>query len=622
MTGRRKVAEHDCADSSGQAGEGVSSETVFSARNESEPVLAPRERALLLLLGWTFLCLAQPGILPSWLQGWVGAASLCPWALAVSRPGPRARLIEWLFASIGLVAWFAWMRYLLPWLLLPMGVVPALWIVLGGTLLRGTRGRLNLALAVPAAWLVGEILRWTLPAPISFGWWRLGLLAHDMPYLNGSARVWGTFGLSWVLAAMGGYLAALVIRKGKVSTATHLFGLGPFALGCLLAQVVPAPVTIDGPRVLLVTPGLQQHLKAFSRDSLAELYVDPVNLTFEAVSANDGAPIDLVVWGETMLPSKVLAEGVLEAAESGVGRPDWIGPDWEPQELTQFAEITRCLVEGILFGLPQRVSPSLLPALQSRGALFMEEAVLGRPILPHGASFLTGLEEVVVHKGELRRLNGSALWLPDATRMKSGAKTQLVPAAEDPSLFVHLPFLLDALRSAGGYVPDFVAGEEQGVVSFPSAGERERENHASVIICYDNVFDAPFAEPTRRGPLDLHLVLSNEAWYEKSVEMDHMVAFSRLAAISTGRSIARATNSGVTLVLDPDGRTTDVLAPDGEAKMARGTLLATVPVPLDPGQGPTPWASSQHVQTPLLGLLSLILLLWARRGGNRKESSG
>ena len=30
----------------------------------------------------------------------------------------------------------------------------------------------------------------------------------------------------------------------------------------------------------------------------------------------------------------------------------------------------------------------------------MEEAVLGRPILPHGASFLTGLEEVVVHQGE------------------------------------------------------------------------------------------------------------------------------------------------------------------------------------------------------------------------------
>ncbi|MEO2146003.1 MAG: hypothetical protein ABGY32_08910, partial [bacterium] len=122
--------------------------------------------------------------------------------------------------------------------------------------------------------------------------------------------------------------------------------------------------------------------------------------------------------------------------------------------------------------------------------------------------------------------------------------------------------------------------------------------------------------------LDLHLVLSNEAWYEKSVEMDHMVAFSRLAAISTGRSIARATNSGVTLVLNPEGRTTAILAPDGEAKMARGTLLATIPVPLDPAQGPTPWARSQHFQTPLLGLLSLILLLWARRGGNRAESRG
>ena len=593
----------------------------------------PRNRALLLLLGWTLLCLAQPGVLPAWMQGWVGAASLCPWALAVSRPGPWARRIEWLFASLGLIVWFAWMRYLLSWLLIPMGIVPALWIVLGGTLLRRTRGRLNLALAVPAAWLLGEILRWTLPAPISFGWWRLGLLTHDMSYLNGSGRVWGTFGLSWVLAALGGYLAALVIQRGRVSRATHAWGLGPFILGCFLGQIVPAPTTIDGPRVLLVTPGLEQRLKAFGRDQLAELYVDPVNMTHAAVRANQasgGPPIDLVVWGETMLPSKVASAAVLESVEAGIRRPDWIGGTWQTSDLTQFNEITRCLVEGILFGLPQRVSPSFLPALQSRGAEFMEEATLGRPILPHGASFLTGIEEVIVRDGELRRLNGSALWLPDASRVPSGAKTQLVPAAEDPSLFVALPFLLDALREVGGYVPDFVPAEQQGVVSFPNAprsgegsGEGSgdggadsaggRQNRASVIICYDNIFDSPFASPTRRGPLDMHVVLSNEAWYEKSVEMDHMVALSRLAAISSGRAIVRATNSGVTVVLDPRGATVDILAPLGEAKMARGTLLATVPVPQDPDQGPTIWAQSEHLQTPLLGLLSLLLLLWAGR---------
>lgn len=592
----------------------------FSARNASGTPLNPVHRALLLLLGWTLLCLAQPGILPGEMQGWLGALSLCPWALAVSRPGPRARLIEWFFASAGLVAWFFWMRYLLSWLLIPMGIVPALWILLGGVLLRRTRGRLNLALAVPAAWVFGEVLRWSLPAPLSFGWWRLGALTHQMPYLNGSARIWGTFGLSWVLAALGGYCAALILQRGRVSLGTHAFGLGPFLLGCLLGQMVPAPQTVDGPRVLLVTPGLEQRLKAFSRDALAELYVDPVNLTHAAVQANQGPPIDLVVWGETMLPAKVVGESVLEAVRNGAKGPAWIGDHWSLAELEQYASLTRCLVEGILFGLPDRVSPSFLPAIQSRGAEFMEKAAYGRPILPHGASFLTGVEEVVIHEGTVRRRNGAALWLPDASMGGGGAKTQLVPAAEDPSLFVAFPFLLDALRSVGGYVPDFVPGDEQAVVTFPTASGRE--TRASVVICYDNIFDVPFAEPTRRGPLDLHVVLSNEAWYEKSVEMDHMLAFSRLAAISTGRSIARATNSGVTLVLDPQGRTVALLAPDGEAKMARGTLLATVPVPLDPFLGPTPWARTQHIQTPLWGILSLILLLWGRWRSNRDQPVG
>jgi apolipoprotein N-acyltransferase len=123
--------------------------------------------------------------------------------------------------------------------------------------------------------------------------------------------------------------------------------------------------------------------------------------------------------------------------------------------------------------------------------------------------------------------------------------------------------------------------------------------------------------------VDFHLVASNEAWYRKSCEMEQMVAFSRLIALSTGRSVVRATNSGISMVLGPDGRELGrVRAPDGSYRMVKGWGAWTVPVPAPGAPAATPYARSFRVQRAAWILLAVgaAMLPVARR--NRKPSAG
>jgi apolipoprotein N-acyltransferase len=97
-------------------------------------------------------------------------------------------------------------------------------------------------------------------------------------------------------------------------------------------------------------------------------------------------------------------------------------------------------------------------------------------------------------------------------------------------------------------------------------------------------------------------VCSNEAWYEKSFEYDQMVAFSRLLALATGRSIVRATNAGVSIVLDPAGREVARLtSPGGDDRMVAGALAAVVPVPAE---------GTEHVRTPFVRFERAWLGVW------------
>ena len=79
----------------------------------------------------------------------------------------------------------------------------------------------------------------------------------------------------------------------------------------------------------------------------------------------------------------------------------------------------------------------------------------------------------------------------------------------------------------------------------------------------------------RRGRPHLLVTLANDAWFGDSQEPWIHLALARLRAVAHRRFMVRATNSGVSAIIDPAGRIvarTDVLT--------QATLRATV-TPLD-----------------------------------------
>ncbi len=570
--------------------------------------LSPQRRFFWALLAWLALAASQPGVGRPQGFGHTAFVCLAPWALFCCRPGRRAFLAEWLAAAVGLLGLMVWMRHLFPWLVPLLALIPALYHAASGFALRRLARRYPLALAAPAAWMLGELLRWYMPPPLSFGWWRLGTFLHDTEWITGSTRVFGVWGLSWICAAFAGWLADLWRLRGLPFGApppfptawVHLLGLGPLGLGIALTALVPAPPTRPGPRVLLVQPGIEQELKRSGERPL-EVWAGMVEATAEGLAKASG-PVDLVCWGETMFPFTAVAPGVREALAAGKNLPPYAGYRLTLAQLDVAQGYLRTLIGAALFGHREGLTPeqqALLESSRLPDGVRAPGGLLGR------TAFITGAPELVTHGEELRHRNAALLWA-QGRLLGSAGKVHLVPAAEDPGIWVELPWIPGIMARVGGFVPDFVAARTVEVLEVPRS-EGGDPWRVGASICYDQVFDDPYA--ARAGDVDFHLVLSNEAWYRDSLEMDHMVAFARLDAISTGRAVVRATNSGVSCVLDPEGKLLGVIEDGtGRRKMVAGELCVQVPVPVR--RTATPWARSYRWQPLLWALLSLGLA-WA-----------
>ncbi|MEZ6016840.1 MAG: nitrilase-related carbon-nitrogen hydrolase [Planctomycetota bacterium] len=589
------------------------------------------------------LNLAQPGVMRPEGFGHLAFFALGPWALAASRPGRRAFLAEWLAHAVGLLGWFLWMRHLLPWLLVPMALIPALYMAAGGALLRRLARRSPLALAAPVAWGAAELVRWHLPAPFSFGWLRTGELLHDTLWLSGSARVWGSHGLTYVLGALGGLAADLALarrsarpgpdRQGQgqgqgqsqsqgqgggqgLSGATLALGAGPLALGVLLALFVPAPATSGSVGVVIAQPGIEQSLKGgrgdYVRDEFTPLVEEALAGIAEA-TAGGAPPPELLLCGETILSGWLVPQEVLAAYDAGVRPPAWSSrADLARLDLEVRDARARVLVAAF-FGDARVLRPLRSMVAQVFGGLRAEwarDVLAGRRLLPEGTALLGGVEAWDVVEGELRRRNALALWDAAGDLAGIASKVQLVPAAESLEPVKHLPFVISAVQRVVGSVPDFVGAPTTQVLELRRAAGAPLRIGAT--ICYDNAFDKPYTEPLRRGPVDLFVIASNEAWYLDSCEMDHLLALARMRALCTGRPVVRATNSGISAVIGGDGRDLAVLEVDGRRKMVRGHLAARVPLPADPAAR-TPFVATERWQLAGWFALALLLAFRARR---------
>jgi len=506
---------------------------------------------------WALIFLASPGVVDPDGSALVSSVALVPWALACSRPGRRAFLAEWLAAALGFAALMGWAKYVWAPGLLWIGIGQGFYAALAGVLLRRLAPKLPLVLAVPLAWTCAETWRYVIPQPLGLGWWRLGHALHAWPELAGSARVWGVMGCSAVLATAAGALAqALRTRRARCL----LWALAPLGVAALLAALVPPPRTTPGPRLLLVQPGFPQERKSGRRYDPRQNFLDLCELTTEGLAAGAARgeePPDLVCWGETMLGLTIFQPELREALEQGLSVEAWRGP-WTVAALDELERAEDYWIREILLGAA--------PGGASQPA-----------VLPSGTSFLAGHVQLALVDHGLRRRNAVSLWDAEGLRGLTVGKVELVPGAETLYGLEDFSPLRDFVNSLASYIPDMVPFERTGSLEL-RRGEQERWR-LGASVCFDNAFVHPYTGPLASGELDFHLVVSNEAWYLRSWELDQMVAFSRMAAIASGRALVRATNSGVSLLVGPDGRDLARLLSEGQDRMVSGTLSVQVPVP-------------------------------------------
>src|SRR5207253_9545434 len=100
-------------------------------------------------------------------------------------------------------------------------------------------------------------------------------------------------------------------------------------------------------------------------------------------------------------------------------------------------------------------------------------------------------------------------------------------------------------------VADFVPGTR--VVIFPVDG-----HHVGGFICYESALPS-FVRQFAQSGADVLVNLSNDGYFGHSAAHNQHLAIVRMRAAENRRWIIRATNDGITAVIDPRGRVTQRL---------------------------------------------------------------
>jgi len=131
----------------------------------------------------------------------------------------------------------------------------------------------------------------------------------------------------------------------------------------------------------------------------------------------------------------------------------------------------------------------------------------------------------------------------------------------------------------------------------------------SVNICYEDAFGEEIIRALPQAALLVNA--SNFAWFGDSLAPHQHLQIARLRALETGRVMLRATNTGMTAIVDHHGRVTAALAPFTE-----GSLSGSV----QGRSGATPYVRWGNAPVVALALLVCGLLALRRRGGTSRSA--
>ncbi|MEO7243472.1 MAG: apolipoprotein N-acyltransferase [Variovorax sp.] len=480
-----------------------------------------------------------------WLQG-ISLAALV-WLLGSVRGGGESRptlqgfWIGWAFAMAWLAATWWWLYISLHTyggLAAPLTVIAILLLAAGLGLYYAVAAAAFVALP-PSGWAWRALLFaavWTLAELARNSWftgfpWGAGGYAHVDGPLAMFAESVGVYGIG-AIAAVAAVAAAQCTRLRYRRRGTWLAPLG-LAL-CLGAAAGGTYCTVHGCD-FQDTRGTRD-----TRDT-------------QAIEGNQGmrgaqgtqATTQSVSAGRLRV---ALLQGNIPQNEKFVpGGGVATALDWYSRQLLTSTAALVVTPETALPLLPQNLPPGLLDTIAARYSSDSQAAIVG---LPLGG-------------GAARDYSNSVLgFRPGLAAPYRYDKHHLVPFGEFvPGMFrwftdlMHIP--LGDFRRGGLAQP-----------SFEWRGQRIAPN-----ICYEDLFGEEIGANFRDAATAPTILLnvSNIAWFGDSVAIDQHLAISRMRALEFKRPMARATNTGETVVIDHHGRVTAALP-----RLERGVLVADV----------------------------------------------
>ena len=576
-------------------------------------------------LAWPFAPLPAVGVQTGDPIGWLQMASLALLVVALmqSRRTGQAFGLGWLFATVWLAGTFWWLFVsmhiyggLAAWmavlavlalaaaLALPYGAATA-WFRGGAPASRLAQGGLFAAL-----WTLAELVRghWFTGFPWGAGGYaQVDLMAAWAPWI-------GVYGMGF-LAALLAFALAAVIHK---SVAALIHALGPHRgrraahrrrqpgdAGSMAGAFGPlrAAVAVLGLAGLLWTlgPGAARFQ----------------TLGLQATSATG----PLRVW---LLQGNIAQD---EKFEPGTGMAQAL--DWYPEQMAQALKRAAEGGEGApqLVVAPETAVPLLpqqlnadfwgpmMQALSRQDERSGLAVMMGLPLGSFSSGYTNsawGITPSAASRATQGLLQAS---LPAAWEAGGGTqegiyrydKHHLVPFGEFiPPLF---RWFTDLMNIPLG---DFNRGAlPQAPWSW--AGQRIAPN-----ICYEDLFGEELAASFRdadNAPTVL-VNLSNIGWFGDTVAIDQHLHISRLRAMELGRPMLRATNTGATAAIDPEGRVVALLP-----RLTRDRL--EVGVQGRSGLTPFAWWASRWGQGPVWAfclVLASAVLLWRLRARRRRAA--
>jgi apolipoprotein N-acyltransferase len=420
------------------------------------------------------------------------------------------------------------------------------------------------------------------------------------------------FGVSWIVSSFQFSNIALPLALVLTAGFVAFLSLYPALVGLAVARVgdavaLPLRVLAVYPAAWLLGEWLRGWLlTGFTWLQLGYTQVDGPLAGWLPLAGVYGAGLAVAVTAGALSwcalhpgrrPVMVLAAVLgVAATVAALGARDWTRPAGVP--------LTVALVQGNVpqdqKWLPEMRRPTLerytalsAPHLGADLLVWPETALPGRRLLMR--EFIDGLDRVAADAGSavlfgVPEYAGSPLRAFNSVLLVGSAsgryrKRHLVPFGE------YLP--LDALlrpftRALGIPVADFSPGAAAQPVL------RAAGHVLAVFVCYEIAFGNEVARSLPQAAL--LVTISNDAWFGDSLGPHQHLQMARARSLETGRDMLRATNTGISALVDASGRVTARLE-----QFRAATLAGEV----TPRAGATPYVRLGDL--PVLALCVLLL---------------